>query len=211
MAFDIFAVLRSDDVASLESYLCFTCKPDELCDRPSSDPSLLLKDRPPLISVACLYGSLSCVHFLILYGADLCLRDGRQRPPFLFAVAGGSIPVAQLLLANEDESLCFGMDRDGDCALHYAVTFRQLPMLNWLIQTTALPTSFENKRKVTPLHIASTQRLTEFIRVLCDWDANPNARTDRVFLICMGQLRFIGHRLNLLLKILKFWWIMEQC
>jgi hypothetical protein len=66
------------------------------------------------------------------------------------------------------------------------VVHRRREFLIWVGLATSLAMSPRNKRKVTPLHIAATERLTDFVQILCWWGADPNAKT-----VFYGLLMFI--------------------
>jgi ankyrin repeat protein len=176
-ATDWYSVFRADDVSTLISRYELNLDPDETCGRPAdAEKGDLFKHSPSLLCVASHYGSVSCVHFLLAHNADASFRDQRGRSPSLFAAAGGSLSVLQLFWeAGVDAAAA---DCDGNGLLHWAVLHRRLPVLLWTLFMTSIPASVANRRRVTPLHIAATERLAEYIRVLCVYGADPNAKTD---------------------------------
>jgi ankyrin repeat protein len=172
--FDAYSVLRADCSSSLSDYLrCFP-DPDQLCP-PSSISGDLFKHFPSLLCVAAYFGSLSCLRLLIARGAFLCFRDRRGRTPVHFAIAGGQLPSLQILIENGGEIET--VDGDGNGAVHFAVMHRSREALLWIGAATNLSMSPRNRRKVTPLHIAATEKLSEFVRILCNWGADTNSKT----------------------------------
>jgi ankyrin repeat protein len=176
LGFEPHAVMRVDNSIVLADYLRSVPEPDQCCPpSPVPEGGDLLKQSPSLLCLASYYGSLSCLHFLLAQGACVDFRDWRGRSPILFAAIGGNLSALQIL--RESGGDVNAVDRDGNGIIHFAVMHRRMMILIWAGLATSLPISPRNKRKVTPLHIAATERLPDFVRVLCHWGADPNAKT----------------------------------
>jgi ankyrin repeat protein len=209
MSEEVHEILKADNVDALEDRYYATLESDEILEPyDKADHPVLFQAGPPLISGAAYYRSYKCLRFLISQSADMQRRDLKGRQPILFGVAGGSLPIVQLLI----EAGCHlgSTDFEGNGVMHYTVLFQRKALLLWCAYTNAAPVSSRNLRRVTPLHMAATEELTEYMKILCDNGADVNAKTDVSNLLIefdfllMGRLRFTMQLLNRLSEILHF-------
>ncbi|EYU38575.1 hypothetical protein ABFS82_12G144700 [Erythranthe guttata] len=84
-----------------------------------------MEDGDTLLHLACLYGHLNCVQFLLGKGASLEVKDEDGGIPLHDACAGGYTEIVQLMInhANEPERvkrMLETVDTEGDTPLHHA-------------------------------------------------------------------------------------------
>ena len=175
---EICEILRNDDVSALEGICLSSMDVDDVCPRPKHCENMeLFNSSPSLLCAACYFRSYECVKTLLALLADVDYTDDMGRKPILFAVVGGSLQVIQLLLENG--ASLDTVDNAGNGIVHYIVTYRKKPLLLWFALTNGLSLSPRNNRKVTPLHLAATAQMTDFVKLLCENGAEVDAQTDR--------------------------------
>lgn len=174
--FDLKQIIQDDDVSSLDEYCSIAYSVDEIFPKPKNaiNPELFIS-QPSLLSAACFFKSYQCVMYLIAQGADIHYKDKKNRTPFLYSVAGGSLSILQLLIENG--ACTMETDSDGNGALHYAVKYNQRALILYLCYGLGLNLSSQNKKKETPLHWAVTDMKTDIIRILICHGADVNAKT----------------------------------
>ena len=150
---DLAEIFKRDDVGALQDLLYVCLEVDDTFTVPGADEPAIFKHSPSLLCAACYYKSLKCVKELITFSADVQFRDGYDRQPILFAVAGGSLPVIQTLLENG--ASLDSTDRAGDGVVHYMVHYKRKSLLLWFSVTNTISLSPRNLSLVTPLHLAA--------------------------------------------------------
>lgn len=177
---DLITIITEDRVDELRDFVTFFDDVDFSFPKPKEPPHPEIYfgcNYPSLLCAAAMYRSYNCVDLLISCGADINYRDRKYRTPILYAIIGGSVQIVQILLENGAELNV--TDAEGNGVIHYTVNYRKKPLLVWFYFAYCADISLKNKRKVTPLHIASTNMLTDYIEFLCDNGADINAKTDR--------------------------------
>lgn len=169
-------ILLDDNLSQLEEYCNFACSFDQIFPKPTNVqyPELFIS-QPSILSAACYFGCYNCVHYLLSHGSEVLHEDKKRKTPFLFAVAGGSLKIIQLLI--ECGSNINDTDIDGNGAIHYAIKYNQKSLILYLCYVTGLDINSQNKKKETPLHFAATSMQTDVIQMLLFHGANVNAKT----------------------------------
>lgn len=175
---NVLEILKSDDSTALEEYCASTFDFDEIVGRPTEcEHPELFNSGPSMLSAACYFRSYECTRFLIGQSADISIKDKMGRQPILFAVAGGSLQIIQML--TENGALLDSCDNAGNGVVHYIVTYQRRALLVWFAFTNSLSLSPRNNRRITPLHLAATAQLSDYIKILCENGADVDAKTDR--------------------------------
>ncbi|GFQ00893.1 brca1-associated ring domain protein 1 [Phtheirospermum japonicum] len=104
-----------------------------------------MEDGDTLLHLACLYGHLTCVQFLLERGANLEAKDEDGGTPLHDACAGGYTEIAQFLInrANDPERvkrMLETVDVEGDTPLHHAARGEYSDTIKLLLARGASPT-----------------------------------------------------------------------
>ena len=181
---DIIEILRNDDDSALEDFCNLLYSVDYKITRPKKQDKFrtlpnkeLFLCEPSLLCGACFFRSFKCVNFLISQGADVYYEDRKKRTPFLYAIAGGSLPITQLIIENGAD--IHAVDDDGNGAVHYAVKYNQRALILWLCYGLGMSLSEANNKHETPLHTAASEMKLEVVKILCTHGADVNVRTSK--------------------------------
>ncbi|KAL3623356.1 hypothetical protein CASFOL_032172 [Castilleja foliolosa] len=119
-----------------------------------------MEDGDTLLHLACLYGHLNCVQFLLERGANLEAKDEDGGTPLHDACAGGYTEIAQFLInrANDPEHvkrMLETVDVEGDTPLHHAARGEYSDTIKLLLARGASSTK-KNIYGKTPIELADT-------------------------------------------------------
>jgi hypothetical protein len=137
--------LRKDDVDALRACTssCFTIDhkvgPLHLAREP------LLRQWPPLISIAAFYRAVRCLRYLLSQSANLRALDSARMSVAAFAVAGGDLEVIALLAAS-------GASFAG--TLFTAAENGNITAFRWVFLTQIEPVHARDRAQRTLLHAA---------------------------------------------------------
>jgi ankyrin repeat protein len=123
------------------------------------------------LMLACLHGSMNCLHLLILHGASTHLTDNRGFNVIHYACDGSSEEVLRyLLLIDQDRSMPLKCDNQGRNGLWHAVESKSPGLCQILLESS--PSILNNKlvNGQTILHRAVASGL-EVMRLLLDHGA----------------------------------------
>ena len=116
---------------------------------------------------ACQTGNIEMVHFLLLQGANVKVRDLNNWTALHYSVFSDDMHIIQSLLeADVDFN---SANSDGNTALHIAVQNYSVSYLRSLLEMCAKP-SIQNLEGNQPIHIASRNNDVESLKLLCLYD-----------------------------------------
>lgn len=122
-------------------------------------------DGYPLIGLACTFGQMDCVRYLISQGADVnaVAQNSLQIMPLHAAAAANRTDIVRLLLENGAE--VNALRQDGFSAIHEAVQKGNLEMTELLIQYRADP-ALKTAGGKSAINLAYANRQVEIIQFL---------------------------------------------
>ena len=122
-------------------------------------------DGYPLIGLACTFGQMDCVRYLISQGADVnaVAQNSLQIMPLHAAAAANRMDIVRLLLENGAE--VNALRQDGFSAIHEAVQKGNLEMTELLIQYRADP-ALKTAGGKSAINLAYANRQVEIIQFL---------------------------------------------
>ena len=108
---------------------------------------------------------------MIEEGAEINVKDDKNKTPLHWAALEGSIEVTKVLFENNAQ--VDAVDTSGNTALHYACRYYP-PVAKYLTEGGA-EVNLKNNDGETPLHLAAKTNHVEAIEVLLIRDADVNA------------------------------------
>ena len=141
-----------DDVVMLKEQLKITNKDPNIFVSFKQNPDLPIKiiaKGSPLVSLSVLFGSIQCLSFLLLIGADIEKQDPSKCTPLFYAVASCRLDFVIFLInngANPNQVDSFGCN-----LLHYCAKYNQLEIAQYLIENNIVDIDKGNSRDATPL------------------------------------------------------------
>ena len=118
-----------------------------------------MKFRLSALFAAASVGDVSCIEYLIIYGADLNIRcNGRS--PFYIACENGHLEAAKILLPYYDVN---AEAINGSTPLYIAAQTGKAAIVNFLLQNHAVKKSFNS---YTPLYIAASNGHLQVVKIL---------------------------------------------
>lgn len=119
--------IKNDDIEFLRQYtIDYRFNPNKQIPELPFEPCLFLQGGPTLIQYAAFFGSIQCFKYLYLLKASLQLKDRRNRPLIMFAIAGGNLEIVRILEQS-------GVSFRG--TLKIAMQFRRFDIFDWIIRT----------------------------------------------------------------------------
>jgi ankyrin repeat protein len=137
------------------------------CDRQQ------LKWTPLMYSIV--FGSFKDVKNSLEQGADLNVRDGWSRTPWLLSIQVGDLDKAMLILDSGANRQDRGIG--GQSSLIYAIENNHVAVLNWLI-AEGFDLEAADDSNTTPLIAAAETGATDCVRILLAAGANPGKVND---------------------------------
>ncbi|KAL3839710.1 hypothetical protein ACJIZ3_024301 [Penstemon smallii] len=136
-----------------------------------------VEDGDTVLHLACLYGHLDCVQFLLERGANIEAKDEDGGVPLHDACAGGYADIVQLLLdrANGPERvkrMLEAVDMEGDTPLHHAARGEYVNVVRLLLAHGASPSTANSYGK-TPTELADAG--TEARRILEEAESSASS------------------------------------
>jgi ankyrin repeat protein len=169
---EMYLGLKEDNAACLLKAFSEGVSPDATFPKHWHADAGILKNSPPLLSVAAFYRSESCVRTLIAHGANVMQEDADHVTVGMFAVAGGSMPIIHLF---DDHRVSF------DGALRVAAGYGRFDVFCWLYAAKDPEMDFVSPSRKTILHYAAkggNPRIIDFI--LRETEIDVNAKTEFV-------------------------------
>ncbi|XP_051114263.1 uncharacterized protein LOC127239922 [Andrographis paniculata] len=144
----LVSAAESGDLAALRLAL-------ENFDGNIDDP---MEDGDTLLHLACLYGHLDCVQFLLEKGANVETKDEDGAIPLHDACAGGYTEIARLIIDHANDPaqvkrMLETVDIEGDTPLHHAARGEYGDVIKLLLALGASPTSTNSYGKI-PFELA---------------------------------------------------------
>ncbi|KAJ3682549.1 hypothetical protein LUZ60_015122 [Juncus effusus] len=121
-----------------------------------------VEDGDTVLHLACLYGHLACVQFILEKGASLEIKDEEGAIPLHDACAGGFTEIVKCILdfvSNDQEfitRMLSTVDAEGDTPLHHAARGEHMDVVKILLQAGASPKN-ANAYGQTPAELADPQ------------------------------------------------------
>ncbi|EAY16639.1 hypothetical protein TVAG_434760 [Trichomonas vaginalis G3] len=169
----IFTIIKEDRVSELESSI------HQLSDVNFSiknypDREEFCVNSPPIISVACYFGSINCFRYLFNHGAVLSIADTIGRLPVHYAAAGGSMPICDELdnLGADFQAL----DTSGQSVIHYACKFGHTSLVQ-KFYLRGFDLESPDIKEIRPIHLACYNNNTELLSFLCEQSVDIECST----------------------------------
>ncbi|XP_078173399.1 ankyrin repeat family protein [Carex rostrata] len=118
-----------------------------------------VEDGDTVLHLACLYGHLACVEYILQRGANLEIKDEEGAIPLHDACAGGFTEIVSYILnfaSNNPECITRMLntvDVEGDTPLHHAARGEQMEVVKILLEAGASPNK-TNAYGQTPAELA---------------------------------------------------------
>ncbi|OHT04360.1 hypothetical protein TRFO_28119 [Tritrichomonas foetus] len=139
----------------------------------------VLQDNPPILSVAAFYGAQKCLKFLIENGASLAKLDNFKRSVQYFAVAGGYIPIIEILSSYKLEFSDY---------THLAAGLGNLAILKYLIHELKCDPTSTDALGNTLLHNVAIGGDSKTAKYLLDNEfIDVNCRDYNIFFISLME------------------------
>ena len=148
-----------------------------LIEKLNLDPNKADSDEKTPLHIACEYGHLPIVAFLISKGSNLEAKFEYGKTPLHIACENDHLPIVEYLLSRG--AYIEAKDLDGKTPLHFACMQGHLQIVDYLISAGAniqAITNRERSTKWTPLHFASYNGKTDVVKFLVSKGANKYAR-----------------------------------
>lgn len=184
----IILALINDQVEVVNTYLELNNTVNIQLSLEGIDRPPIMRDSPPLISVAIFLSAKKCVAALSLHKANLSVTDSAGRAPIHFAAAGGELEMLETLAIQGADLRA--TDNKGRSILHYAAQFSQHTVAQWIF-AHHLELQTEDEAGYTPLHFAAE---AEDIRITELLISNGMKQTKSHLGVSFS---FIGHRFSL--------------
>lgn len=169
----VFCIIKEDRVSDLENFMHQVNDVNfKINDHPPGED--FCTNCPPIISVACYYGSMQCFTYLINHDADLNIPDNIGRLPVHYAAAGGHIEIC-------DELDNFGVDfqatdNSNNNSLHYSCEYGHVDLVRRFF-LRGFDLDLPNINAVCPIHFACFSGNPELLSFICEQKVEINSPT----------------------------------
>lgn len=128
-----------------------------------------------MLQVACAYGRLNTVDYLLTNNADINYREGNGHYALHFAALGRHNQIVEMLLRKKANAQCKNFQ--GFTPLHFGCKLGGTDSIKSLIQCKAVVDAKSYAEELTPLHVACENSRLTSAQVLLDFKADINALT----------------------------------
>lgn len=190
---EIILGLINDDVDLINTYLELKNTVNVQLSLEGIDRPPIMRNFPPLISVAIFLHAERCVSALAMHKSNLDVRDDAGRAPVHFAAAGGELEMLEML-ADQGADLT-ATDNKNRTILHYAAQFTEPNVVQWILSND-LDLNVDDDAGYTPLHLAADSGDNKVVELLIN---SGMPQTKSVLGVCF---MFIGLQFSSLPKMI---------
>ena len=138
-------------------------------------PLKALAGEVPILSVCALFGSVQCITFLLLIGADINVLNNCKCSPTFFAISGGRLDVLEYLINNGADINI--IDNRGANILFHAIRINQIEIIKYLVEKVGMDVNLSTQRGATPLMWAAAYGDCQMFDYVLNKTNEPSQKT----------------------------------